>query len=425
MADSDSPWKAPFFTLWTGQAVSLFGSSLVQFALVWWLTQSSGSATVLAGATLAAMLPQILLGPVAGVLVDRGSRRRIMLVSDSLVALTTLALAVLFALDRTQIWHVYLAMFLRSLGGAFHFAAMQASTSLMVPRQQLARVSGLNQMLNGGMNIVAPPLGALLLSLLPLQGILAIDVATAVAGVAPLLFIAVPQPTARAAAAGAPAESFWGQLAAGVRYIARWPGLTIILCMAVLLNFLLSPAGALLPIVVTQHFRGGPLELAWLESAFGLGVVAGGLLLSLWGGFKRRVVTSMAGLIGLGVGFGLIGLTPASALWLAVLAALLAAVMQAFTNGPLMATLQAVVAPEMQGRVFTLVGSAATAMAPLGLLIAGPLSDRMGVLTWYVIGGLACVLMGLLGFSLPAVMNMESQTAASLAPAAARADLVL
>ena len=184
MADSGASWKTPFFALWTGQAVSLLGSSLVQFALVWWLTQSSGSATVLAGATLAAMLPQILLGPVAGVLVDRGSRRRIMLVSDSLVALTTLALAALFAFGRAQIWHVYLAMFLRSLGGAFHFAAMQTSTSLMVPREQLARVSGLNQMLNGGMNIVAPPVGALLLGLLPLQGILAIDLTTAVAGIA-------------------------------------------------------------------------------------------------------------------------------------------------------------------------------------------------------------------------------------------------
>jgi len=212
-------WKAPFFTLWSGQAVSLFGSQLVQFALVWWLTQKTGSATVLATATLVAILPNVLLGPVAGVLVDRWNRRLIMMGADALVALTTVGLALLFALGVVQVWHVYLAMLIRAAAGTFQFPAMQASTSLMVPNEQLSRISGLNQTLQGLLNIAAPPVGALLLGLLPLQGILAIDVGTALFGILPLFFIAVPQPQPAPGPSGGAQPSFWGELRAGLEYV--------------------------------------------------------------------------------------------------------------------------------------------------------------------------------------------------------------
>src|SRR6185503_19066363 len=171
-------WAARFFTIWSGQALSLFGSALVQFALIWWLTQKSGSATVLAIATLVGMLPQILLGPFAGALVDRWNRRIIMITADATIAVFSLFLAYLFATDTVQIWHVYAIMAVRALGGAFHYPAMSASTPLMVPQDQLTRVNGLNQTLQGINSLIAPPIGALLISLLPTQGILLIDVGT-------------------------------------------------------------------------------------------------------------------------------------------------------------------------------------------------------------------------------------------------------
>ncbi len=170
------PWKAAFFTIWGGQALSLLGSQLVQFALIWYLTVLTRSATVLATAALVGILPNIFLGPFIGALVDRWNRRKVMLAADSLVALATMVLAVLFAFNLIEIWHIYLVLFLRALAGTFHNNAMSASTSLMVPVEILTRVQGLNQMLNGGLNIAAAPLGALLLELLPMQGILAIDV---------------------------------------------------------------------------------------------------------------------------------------------------------------------------------------------------------------------------------------------------------
>jgi DHA3 family macrolide efflux protein-like MFS transporter len=405
-------WKVPFFTLWTGQAISLFGSQLVQFALVWWLTQKTGSATVLALATLVAILPNVLLGPIAGVLVDRWSRRQIMLVADSLVALATLILAVLFALNIAQVWHVYLAMLIRAMAGAFQFPAVQATASLMAPKEQLARIAGLNQTLQGLLGIAAPPVGALLLSALPLQGILAIDVGTALFGILPLLLIAIPQPPLTANAAAGERSSFAGELRAGLRYVLTWPGMLILLLMATVINFLLTPAASLMPILVTKHFSGQAWQYATLESVFGIGLIAGGILLGVWGGFKRRIYTALGGLIGLGLGFLLIGLTPTQAFWLALASAFLAAAMNALTNGPVMAIMQAVIAPDMQGRVFTLIGSVSAAMAPIGLLIAGPVADRLGVQSWYIIGGVVCALMGVAGFFIPAVVGLEDGRAA-------------
>ncbi len=132
-------WAKPFFTIWFGQAFSILGSKLVSFALVWWLTQKTGSATVLATSTIMIYLPQIFLGPFVGALVDRWNRRVVLIIADSAVALATLVLAFLFWVDVVELWHIYLIVFLRSLGGCFHFPAMQASTSLMVPDSHISR----------------------------------------------------------------------------------------------------------------------------------------------------------------------------------------------------------------------------------------------------------------------------------------------
>ena len=139
--------------------MSILGSQLVQFALIWHLSVRTGSATVLAIASLVGLLPQVVLGPLVGTLVDRWNRRWIMLVADSIIALATIVLAVLFALDAVAIWHIYVVMFIRSLAGGFHGNAMSASTSLMVPVEDLTRIQGVNHMLNGGLNVVSAPLG--------------------------------------------------------------------------------------------------------------------------------------------------------------------------------------------------------------------------------------------------------------------------
>jgi DHA3 family macrolide efflux protein-like MFS transporter len=406
-----SNWKSRFFTIWTGQAFSLLGSSLVQFALIWWLTTTTGSATVLALATLVGMLPQIVLSPFAGVVVDRRSRRAVMLLADSAVAVSTLLLAVLFATGMVQVWQVYVIMFVRSAAGAFHFPAMQASTSLMVPEQHLSRVAGMNQTLQGLSSIVAPPLGALLVSILPMYQVMLVDVVTALMAILPLLFIAIPQPKRVTGGAHAASQrtSFLHDLREGVRYVLAWRGLTIIILMAVVINFLLTPAGALIPILVTKYYGGAAPQMAAMDAAWGVGMILGGLILSVWGGFKRRIMTSLMGLIIIGLCFTLQGLLPASLFVAAVALWLLLGIANPITNGPVFAVLQASVEPSMQGRVMTLLMAGATAMTPLSLLIAGPIADAFGVQVWFVLGGVVCALMGVVGFFVPALVNIEEQ----------------
>lgn len=402
----------PFFTLWSGQAVSLFGSQMVQFGLIWWLTKTTGSATILAAASLVGLLPQVLLGPFAGVLVDRWPRRWVMFVADSLVAVASLVLAYLFWSGAVELWHVFALLFVRALGGAFHWPAMQASTPLMVPAEQLTRIQGLNQMLQGGLSIVAAPLGALLVSLLTMPALLMIDVATALFAIVPLLFIVVPQPKKADTAADAGDSdnktSFWTDMRLGFRYILSWPAVLMLMGMAMLINFLLTPLAALQPLLITQHFQGEAIHLGILEAAFGLGIVAGGILLGVWGGFQKRVYTSLLGLVGLGIGIFFLGLAPASMFWLAVGSALLAGSMISLTNGPIMAIFQAVVDPAMQGRVFTLLNSAAMAMAPLSLIVAGPFADAFGVRTWFMMGGVLTLVVALTGFVNRPLLGIEN-----------------
>ncbi|MBI5351954.1 MAG: MFS transporter [Chloroflexi bacterium] len=402
-------WAVPFFSMWAGQAISLVGSSLVQFALVWWMTKTTGSATVLAMASLISMLPQIILSPFAGALVDRWNRKWVMIVADSSIALATLVLIFLFATGNESIWAVYIILLIRSAGGAFHSPAESASISLMVPKTHLARIAGLNQTLGGIVNIIAPPIGALLISIFPLQSVLAIDVVTAAIAISILFFITIPKPPRQVSQAnGTSAKtSYMQDLREGWVYIVAWPGLLGVALMAMVINFLLTPASSLIPLMVTQQYHGGAGQLGLVDSLFGIGIIVGGVILSAWGGFKKRILTSMLGILGIGVGVLIFGLLPAGWFYVALTGIFMLGAMQVFANGPLHAILQSAVDPDMQGRVFSLVGAGATAMAPLSLLVAGPVSDWLGVRTWYLIGGSACILMALIGLFIPAIMSIE------------------
>jgi len=426
-----SKWQIPFFTIWTGQAFSLIGSKIVQFALVWWLTELTGSATVLATATMVAIVPEVVLGPLAGAYVDRWDRRVVMMAADALVALASLWLAYLFWIDAIQVWHVYAMMFIRAAGSSFHWPAMQASTSLMVPKQHLTRVAGMNQTMNGALNIAGPPLGALLMAVMPLYGVMLVDVGTALLAIAPLFLIQIPQPRrADILPESEEKPSVWTDVRAGLRYIGAWPGLIALIASAMILKIALTPAFSLLPLLVSAHFGGDAAQLSMLEAVAGVGIILGGLALSLWGGFRRRIYTTLMGGAILGLGFIVLGLTPGNLFWVALSSIFVVGLMIPLIDGPIMAILQGTVEPAMQGRVFTIMGSLLLLTSPFSLAIAGPVSDWLGLQIWYLAAGVLCAGVTLTGFFVPAIVHIEenhkvySAQGQKLAPSMAKGSVV-
>ncbi len=376
---------------------------MVQFALVWYLTIETGSATVLAVATMAAMLPHILLSPVAGAYVDRWKRRNVMIVADGLVAISTLALVILFALGIVEIWEIFVVMFVRSCFTAFHWPASQAATTMLVPERHLARVAGFNQSLGGFASILALPLGAVLIAFFPMQLVLSVDIVTAIIAILPLLVFRFPEPAAK----DGPPRGIMADMKDGMRFIRGWRGALLLISFFMVLNMLISPAFSLIPILVVGHFQGGALDFASLEVMSGIGMVAGGIALGIWGGTKRRIVTVMASTMLAGVAVSLLAFVPANGIFLAMVLLLFVGIMMPILNGSVMALMQSCVPPGMQGRVFALLGAMAMAAAPVGLAIGGPVADLVGILPWFLISGIPMVLIGVGSFLIPSIMNIE------------------
>jgi DHA3 family macrolide efflux protein-like MFS transporter len=395
-----------FFIIWTGQAISVFGSELVEFALIWYVTMQSRSAIVLTLATLTQMLPRTALGPFVGVWIDRWNRRYVMQIADALTASVTMVLAVLFHLGLAQIWHIYGLLFAAALGQTMHASAFTASTTLMVPANQLTRIGGLNQVLAGATAILAPPAGALLIETFAIQSILAIDVATAIVAVTSLFFVQVPQPRRRTRAEQA---SMWQDVAGSFKYVWTWSGLAIVTGISMMLNFMLVPAFSLLSLIVLEYFKGSALQLGWMEAAFGIGVLAGGALLGVWGGFERRINTMIVGTGLLGLMMVVIGTVPANRIFLAIGAMLLVGVGLSFSNGAGQALLQVLIVPDMQGRVFATLRALRTLMSPLGLALAGPFTDTFGLQAWMLGAGIGITIMVAAMPLIPEVANIEAE----------------
>jgi len=387
-------WLKNYLPMGVGQILSMLGSGLVQFALVWYLTNETSSATTLLMATLISTLPNVFLGPFAGALVDRWNRKLTMIISDGLVALATLVLALLFATGVIQIWHIYLILFIRSLSGIFQGPAMNASTTLMIPREHFTRFAGFQQAVGGIIEIVSPVLGALLFKLLPIQTILAIDTVTAAIAILLLIVaVKVPQPKHEDDTHQVTPKTILKDVREGFKYIIAWRGILWLIICGTFINMTAGPAFSLLPLYVQEYFRKGAAEYAVLGSAFGIGMIAGGLILGVWGGFKRKMKTLRLGLFGLGAGLLAFGLLPASGYSIAIALFIFIAPMLVFANGSLGSLMKEKIPPEKQGRVFTVMSSMITATVPIGLIVAAPIAEVIGVGAWFIIGGGICFLM--------------------------------
>ncbi len=363
-----------FLIIWAGQLISMIGSGLTSFALGVWIFQQTKQATPFALTVFIGTVPRLLLAPLAGSLADRWNRRRLMILADTGSALVTLAATLLLVSQNLQIWHIYLIALADAVFGAFQEPAYTASITMLVPKKDLARASGLGQLSQALEMLIAPVLAGVLFGLIGLRGIILIDFLTYFFAVGALLFVKIPQPEV-AAERGAtqPRNRVWADMSFGWRYLRARPGLFGLLLYFALVNFTLNLATVLTgPLVLAQHSAG---MLGAVQMALGIGMLAGSIAMSTWRGPRRRSV-GVIGFIALGsLGLLITGLNPAvifpaAGLFVLVFAVPLAA-------GPSQAIFQSKVAPEVQGRVFAMRSMISRSMMPLAFLLAGPLADQV------------------------------------------------
>lgn len=362
-----------FLVVWAGQVVSLLGTGMTAFALAIWAFETTGQATTLALVGFFTFGPTVLLSPIAGALVDRWNRKLVMMLSDLASGLATIALLLLYATDSLQVWHLYVAGAFSGAFQAFQFPAYSAAVTLMLPKSQYARASGLLSLAESASAIAAPLLAGILLGVIGIAGVMAIDVITFFAAIGALVWVKIPQP-ARVETERQGKGSLWRESLYGFQYIFARPSLLGLQLVLFAINLIATFAMILMAPMILARTGNDELALGMVQSAAGFGGVAGGLLLGIWGGPKRRVhgllwgitLASLGGELLLGVGRELL-------LW--TVAAFLGAFFIPILNGSNQAIWQAKVEPGVQGRVFASRRLIAQVTAPLAMVMAGPLAD--------------------------------------------------
>ena len=390
-------WSCRFWVIFGGQSLSLVGSALTQFVLLWWITDTHGSMRDLALAGVFALLPQAILAPLGGALADRYSRRWLMIIADLISALCMLVLIVLFAVQQVVLWHVYTMLALRSAMQAIQAPAASASVSQLVPVHFLARAAGLSQMMQSLTVIAAAPLGASVLAYLPLQWALAIDVATAVIGILPLLYWPIPQPVLAAQDYATPAKQIWHDLRDGVRTTWSQAGLRHLFGLIALVVLIVMPSMTLLPLLVKQYFAGGAAQVAVMESCAGIGMLLAAALVTLRP-LRQHLLWLLSGLAASCASLALTALTPCNWFEVATLCWSISGLTYVLGITPLTVILQHQIAPDMQGRVLALLQSMSAFAGPIGLLLAAPLGELLGVRMLFITVGCAGAAVCLAGF---------------------------
>ena len=391
-------WPFPFMLIWTGQSLAMITSETVQFALIWWLTQTTGSATFVSLATMTALLPRALLGAFMGALADRWDRRKILILSHAGVIFSLILLGLLFYLDKISTWNIIVIIFAVACCKSFQMPAMMILTTFMVPKSALSQIAGLNQVVQGAMRIAAPAFGAVLVKTLTMNMIVLVDVGGALLALTVLLPYNIKSTR--------PVEIFstqimlkstWGDFKEGIQYLKNWMGASQMLVISTSVNFLSCPAFMLTSILVTKHFSGSVQQFSVISAAVGIGIICGGIFLSLWKGFARPMETSICGIIVMSLALLLVGITPSSSFWLAACGMFLGGFSIPICMAPIQVLIQKTVAATIQGRILTLLDSTSTAASPLSLILAGPIFDHLGPQFWYISSSILILTIGLLG----------------------------
>ncbi len=399
-------WKRVFGIIWTGQLISTLSSSIVGYAVVFWLSIETKSAEVLAYSTIAALLPQMIIGPFTGVFIDRWDRRRTMILADIFIAVCTLFMAVMFMKGDVKISFVYLLLVMRSIGSAFHVPALQASIPLLAPESELMRISGINQVIQSVSVIAGPALAALMITVLNMTWVLMTDVAGALIAVLTLLLVRIPNPARKE---DAPTPHILRELKEGLREIYNHSGLLWLFIIIVIAHFFIMPVAVLFPLMTINHFNGGTYQMSIVEVAWGVGMLAGGALLGIKKLRISEILIINSTFLVLGLTFLFSGLLPDTGFWFFAGLTLIGGITMAVYSASFMVVIQTTVDTAVMGRVFSIYGSLTLLPSMIGLLQTGFIADSIGVSNAFIISGSAITILGFCAFFIPALKDMAQK----------------
>lgn len=406
MQQNKNSWKKDYFTILIGQGFSLISSGILQMSIIFYLTAKTGSAMVLSIATLIGFLPQALIGPFAGVFVDRHSRKKVMIGADLVIAVAGGILAIVTLYMDLPIWVIMAVLFVRSMGTAFHSPALNAATPLLVPEDQLTKCAGYSQTIQAIGSIISPAAAAFLYTVWNLNHIVILDIVGAIIACISVAIITIPNPSSNSIDKE---ENVMQEMKAGYVVLKENKGLFALLWIGALYMFFYMPISALYPLMSMGYFGGTPTHASIAEIAFAIGMLVGGVILSVWGGFKKRTFTIGISVLMMGIGVTISGILPPNAFIAFAISCMVMGVSAPF-YGVQNALFQEKIKPEYLGRVFSLLGSVMSFAMPLGLLCSGLFAEQIGVEKWFLISGIGIIAISFLVFVLPVVQSLDNRT---------------
>ncbi|MGI6129760.1 MAG: MFS transporter [bacterium] len=383
-------WKKGFLTIAAGQTVSLIGSSAVQFSLIWWLASETASPLIMSLAGLLAFLPQFLLGPFAGVWVDRLSRKTVIIGADLFIGLVATVFAISFLIWDPPYWLACVVLGARAVGSVFHLPAIQAAVPMLVPKEELVRANSWSQFMQSAAFMVGPILGAAMYAVLPLPIILLTDLLGAVVASISVAVVAIPEIEYEKR----PRPNFAAEIKEGIAVYLSDKRLYIVTMASAISMVFFMPLSMFYPLMTSDYFKATAWHLSINQLAYSIGMMLGAVAVSGLGEIKNKLGVVHLGLMVLGVASLLGGMLPPTMVgfWIFVALCLAMGASVNLYNIPFTAYLQETIPKEAQGRAFSLLGSLLSITMPIGLLIAGPVAERYGVPLWFLIAGTGVVI---------------------------------
>lgn len=385
-------WRKKIILFLSSQTLSLFGSSLVQYAIMWYITLETKSGVMMMISIICGFLPTFFVSPFAGVWADRFSRKLLIIASDSFIAIATLIMAILFLVGYDSLWLMFVVSAIRSIGTGMQSPAVGAILPQIVPEDKLTKVNATNGSIQSLVMLVSPMASGALLTVAPIEIIFFVDVITAVAAVLIMIFLVnVP---VHEKALQKQATSYLDDAMIGIRYIQNHKFVKAMFIFFAAYFFFAAPVAFLTPLQTTRTFGNDVWRLTAIEIVFSVGTMAGGVLLASWQGFKNRIHTMVFSSTLIGIFTFALGVTPVFWLYLVFMAVV--GLAMPFFNTPAMVLLQEKVDNDFLGRVFGVLSMISSIMMPIGMLIFGPLADVIDIELMLVVTGVIMLLIGLI-----------------------------